>query len=70
MIREIITAEQGFLQIRLPEEFIGKLIEVIAFPIADHAPVNFPVKPALKRITVVSVKNKSYKFNREELYDR
>lgn len=72
MIREIVTAEGGLLQIRLPEEFIGKLIEVIAFPVSNqigHA--FFQVKTAAtKRITVVTVKNKTYKFNREELYDR
>ena len=71
MIREIVRVQNGTLQIQLPAEFIGKLIEVIAFPISADTSQHsvFQVKP-MRRITVVAVKNKSYKFNREELYDR
>jgi hypothetical protein len=70
MIREIITAEEGVLQIRLPAEFIGKLIEVIAFPLSDQDQVVNSVKPGPKRITVVPIGKISYKFNREDLYGR
>lgn len=69
MVREIITAEQGVVQIRLPDDFIGKLVEIIAFPISDIAETTQRSLP-IKRITVVNLKNKSFMFNRDELYDR
>ena len=39
MIRTIITPDRQHISLRIPEEFVGKEVEVIAFPI-DEASVS------------------------------
>jgi hypothetical protein len=71
MVRTILTADKNYLQILLPDEYIGKMIEILAFPLENQVRMQFlPSKTKKKRITVATVIDKSYKFNRAELYDR
>jgi hypothetical protein len=71
MVRTILTADKNYLQILLPDEYIGKMIEILAFPLENQVGMQFlPSKNKKKRITVATVIDKSYKFNRAELYDR
>ncbi len=67
-IREIIIPKSNKLELNIPDNFIGKTIEVIAFEIAD----NVQTKKALKEKTFDAIKlNLSgFKFNREEANDR
>lgn len=53
MIRTILKADQNSLTLTLPDDLVGKLIEVIAFEIKDEAPqaneVNRKLKPSQLR---------------------
>jgi len=71
MIRTTLTADGQLLQIKLPADFVGKLIEVIAFPVQETTEPSVTSQTSgEKKITVVSVLDKHYKFNREELHER
>lgn len=69
MIRTIITAEGNNLTLSLPDNFLGKQIEVIAFVIEEATQ-----KPNKKvSFTVLDVPNElkvNYRFNRDEANER
>ena len=69
MIRTFITAKGQILQISIPDDFVGKIIEVIAFPVQETN-LSLPRPNAKKKITVANVSVKNYKFNREEIHER
>lgn len=69
MIRTIITAEDKTLTLSLPDNFLGKQIEVIAFVIEDA----LQKSKAKVSFTVLKVPNElkiNYRFNREEANER
>lgn len=75
MIRKILKSDKNSLTLNLPDDLVGRLIEVIAFPVDD----NIPVKDNTSKETRVALfKNKikeyafnsgGYKFNRDEAND-
>lgn len=68
MIRQIFTAESNTLTLALPEAFLGKRIEVIAFPVEDDAP---PAEAArVKTFNALKLDTRGYKFDREEANER
>ncbi len=67
-IREIIIPESNKIELTIPDNFIGKRIEVIAFEIEDSL---FEIQNKSKRpFTVMKVKVDDYKFNRERANER
>ena len=67
-IREIVVPENNKIELIVPDNFIGKKIEVIAFE-ADDSSVG--IKNSSNRtFTVANVKVEGYKFNREEANER
>ena len=69
MIRTIVTAQGNELTLTLPDDFLGKEIEVIAFVI-DEA-----IQKSEKEIsfTVLNVANEqkfNYRFNRDQANER
>ena len=67
-IREIVVPENNKIELTVPDNFIGKRIEVIALEMED-SPAE--IKNILKRpFTVANVKVEGYKFNREEANER
>ncbi len=66
-IREIVVPANNKIELTIPDNFIGKKIEVIAFEMEE-----FAVSPQkLNRpFTVADVKIEGYKFNREEANER
>ncbi len=69
MLREIITPKKAVVTMRLPEEMVGKTVEVIAFEI--NAEQNMPTKAQrlqqieeLTKSTLVDLSG--YKFDRDE----
>lgn len=75
MIREILKPEKNSLTLQLPDDLVGKMIEVIAFSIesssaagqnqdAEHKVADF--KTRMKNFTFNSG---GYRFNREEAND-
>lgn len=69
MIRTVITADKNVLTLPLPEDYVGKQVEVIAFTLDEGAE-----KPNLKKkhVTFDAVKldTREFKFNREEANER
>ncbi len=72
MIRTILTATDKVLQLILPEAWMGKTVEVIAFATDDLSPQSpITVKPIGQReITVIDVPSTPYRFDRDELHER
>lgn len=68
MIRTIITTENRNLTLKLPKEFVGKKVEVIAFVLEEEA---LNIEP--KTFTVLDIPEglkEGYKFNRQEANER
>ncbi len=68
MIRETIIPEKNEIKISLPDNFVGKQVELIAF-INEEIEINRK-KKSKRPFTVMNVKVKNYKFNREEANER
>jgi len=67
MIRTIVTPNNNFLSFSIPDTYIGKKVEIIAFSIDE--PSENETAPVLnkKRFSAVKLKTKGYKFDREAL---
>jgi len=69
MVRAVITPDQQQVIIKLPESFIGKEVEVIAFTTDE----GFAVKEASEKkrtFTILNIDNKDFKFDRDEANER
>lgn len=69
MIRTILTADHNKLMLTLPDDFLGKQIEVIAFVIEEVAKKS----PKMVSFTVLNVAEElkiNYRFNRDEANER
>ena len=67
-IREIVVPENNKIELTIPDNFIGKKIEIIAMEMDTSST---EIKNKLKRtFTVADVKVDGYKFNREEANER
>ncbi|HEY9258251.1 hypothetical protein [Chitinophaga sp.] len=69
MIRTIIIPHQQSISFDIPEDYVGKQIEVIAFA-KDEG--NTKAKPAKQKVTftALSLDTRGYKFNRDEANER
>ncbi len=74
MIRTILTADRNDLTLLLPDDFLGKQIEVIAFVIEEAFQKSRKQKTKKKvSFTVLDVPDElkiSYRFNRDEANER
>ncbi len=68
MVRTLITPEDRNILIRVPEDYIGKQIEVIAFTLEENTNVAQVKKQA--SFTALKLNTIGYKFNREEANER
>lgn len=69
MIRTIVTAEDSHLTLTLPDNFLGKQIEIIAFVVEEaiqkpRKKVSFTVLDAPDELKI------NYRFNRDEANGR
>ncbi len=79
MVRQIVIPENTRLVIDLPEEYIGKSVEVLAFPLSepDFNPAEDSTeaekKAQVERLKIAlkgyTFNSGGYKFNREEAND-
>ena len=68
LIREIFVPEKNKIELTVPDNFIGKRIEVFGFEMEDSST---EIKNITKRtFTVANVKVENYKFKREEANER
>lgn len=68
MVRTLITPEDRNILIRVPEEYIGKQVEVIVFTLEENTNVAQVKKQA--SFTALKLNTIGYKFNREEANER
>jgi len=79
MVRQIVVPENSRLLIDLPEEYVGRSIEVLAFPLneTENSPLEEPTdaerEARLERLNKslegLTFNSGGYKFNREEAND-
>lgn len=79
MVRQIVIPQDTRLVIDLPEEFVGKSVEVLAFPLnetvnpSDEDPSDVERAARLERLNQelkgLTFNSGGYKFNREEAND-
>jgi len=67
MIRTIITADGNDLTLKLPDNFLGKEVEIIAFVIED---TQMETTNSLKEFSVIELDTRNFKFDREEANER
>lgn len=70
MYREIITPTNTQQTIEFPEEFVGKQIEVIAFPIEEKDDNQEQKEDAFKFWKKHSINMSNFKFDRSEANER
>lgn len=69
MIRTIITADRNKLILLLPDDFLGKQIEVIAFVIEEAKSKAAELKKT-KTFSAIQLDTRGFKFNRDEANER
>jgi|694.fasta_scaffold20295_4 hypothetical protein len=74
MYRALITPTETSLTIELPQDLVGKPIEVLAFDIQTSGKLEARKKPSAKEINqfyaAYQVDMSGYKFNRDEANER
>jgi len=65
MIRTIVTVDNNNLTLVLPDDYLGKQIEVIAFVI-DEAKEKVENSGRSKTFNAIRLDTRGFKFNREE----
>ena len=69
MIRTIITADKNNLTLSLPDNFLGKEVEIIVF-IVDEAKSQVAGFKKTKTFSAVKLDTRGFKFNRDEANER
>jgi hypothetical protein len=75
MIRKILKSDKNSLTLSLPDDLVGRVIEIIAFSIDENTSVKNPApneeKPGTfkEKIKAFSFNSGGYKFNRGEAND-
>jgi hypothetical protein len=69
VIRTLITPQKDEISIRLPNNYIGKQVEVIAFTV-DESDQQSSINKQNIPFVVLHVEDKNFKFNREEANER
>lgn len=69
MIRTILTADKNNLTIMLPDNFLGKQVEVIVFLVEDVKAQAAKFKKT-KSFSAIQLDTRGFKFNRDEANER
>jgi hypothetical protein len=69
MIRTVITTKNNILTLPIPDKYIGRELEVIAFARDEGLEENYVAKKKVS-FTVLHTDIKNYKFNRNEANER
>jgi hypothetical protein len=70
MIRTVVTPDKNLLSLNIPDRYVGKRLEVIAFAVDETLDDVIYTAKKHKRFSSVSLNTKGYKFNREEANER
>ena len=68
MIREIVKPERNTYLLQLPDEMVGKTVEVIAFEIEENIAINpkKSISELRNELDGLTVDMKDFKFDRNE----
>jgi hypothetical protein len=70
MIRTVIIPDKNFLSFNIPDKYIGKKMEVIAFAIDEPSEDVIYSTKKIKRFSAIRLNTKGFKFNRDEANER
>lgn len=70
MIRTVITPDTNFLSFNIPDKYIGKKMEVIAFAVDEASEGIIFTTKSHKSFSAITLNTKGYKFNREDANER
>ena len=70
MIRTIITPDKNFLSFNIPDKYIGKKLEVIAFAVDEPSGDVIYTTKSNKSFSAIKLSTKGFKFNRDEANER
>ena len=70
MIRTVVTPDKNTLSFNIPDKYIGKKIEVIAFAVDEPSGDIIYSNKDKKSFSAIKIKTKGYKFNRDEANER
>jgi len=70
MTRTVITPDKNILSFNIPDKYIGKKMEVIAFAIDEPAEDVIYTTKSHKTFSAIKLNTKGFKFNRDEANER
>lgn len=70
MIRTVITPDKNFLSFTIPDKYIGKKMEVIAFAVDEPSEDVIYSAKSKKSFSAIKINTKGFKFNRDEANER
>ena len=70
MIRTVVTPEKNLLSINIPDKYIGKKMEVIAFALDETADDIVYDNIRYKSFSAINISTKGFKFDRDEANER
>jgi hypothetical protein len=70
MIRTLIKSNNNVVSFPIPDKYIGKQLEIIAFAVEEGSEeIDFSSKK-LKTFSAIKLNTKGFKFNREQANER
>ncbi len=70
MIRTVITPDKNFLSFNIPDTYIGKKMEVIAFAVDEPAEDVIYTTKSHKSFSAIKLNTKNFRFNRGDANER
>jgi hypothetical protein len=70
MIRTVIIPDKNFLSFTIPDKYIGKKMEVIAFAIDEPAADLIYSTKNSKSFSAIKLNTRGFKFSRDEANER
>lgn len=70
MIRTVVTPDKNFLTFSIPDKYIGKKMEVIAFAVDEPLGDVIYTTKRNKSFSAIKLSTKGFKFNRDEANER
>jgi hypothetical protein len=70
MIRTVITPDKNYLTFNIPDKYIGKKMEVIAFAVDEPSGEVIYAAKSRKSFSAIKLNTRGFKFNRDEANER
>ena len=70
MIRTVITPDKNLLSFNIPDKYIGRKMEVIAFAVDESSEDIIYTNKNSKSFAAIRLNTRGFKFNRDEANER